>query len=87
VTLHSYRPRWDEAKPDPASQWLDEQVKQIDVGRTVYHHAFDRALCSLVLHFVPQAEKATAEMKRVSGAAVLLQRQSRTIWAVCQVCE
>jgi SAM-dependent methyltransferase len=31
----------------------------------VYHHAFDWALSSLVLHFVPQAEKATAEMKRV----------------------
>ncbi|WPB58411.1 alpha/beta hydrolase [Xylophilus sp. GOD-11R] len=27
VTLHSYRARWDEAEPDPASLWLDEQVK------------------------------------------------------------
>lgn len=28
VTLHSYRSRWDEAEPDPASQWLDDQVRQ-----------------------------------------------------------
>jgi pimeloyl-ACP methyl ester carboxylesterase len=27
VTLHSYRARWDEAKPDPASKWLDDKVK------------------------------------------------------------
>jgi hypothetical protein len=28
VTLHSYRSRWDEANPDPTSQWLDDKVKQ-----------------------------------------------------------
>ena len=28
VTLHSYRARWDEAEPDPASVWLDEKVRQ-----------------------------------------------------------
>ena len=27
VTLHSYRARWDEADPDPASAWLEEKVK------------------------------------------------------------
>jgi len=27
VTLHSYRARWDEANPDPASQWLEDKVK------------------------------------------------------------
>jgi pimeloyl-ACP methyl ester carboxylesterase len=27
VTLHSYRSRWGEAEPDPASQWLDDRVK------------------------------------------------------------
>jgi pimeloyl-ACP methyl ester carboxylesterase len=27
VTLHSYCSRWDEADPDPASQWLDDKVK------------------------------------------------------------
>jgi pimeloyl-ACP methyl ester carboxylesterase len=27
VTLHSYRARSDEAKPDPASKWLDDKVK------------------------------------------------------------
>jgi pimeloyl-ACP methyl ester carboxylesterase len=27
VTLHSYRSRWGEAQPDPASQWLDDKVK------------------------------------------------------------
>jgi pimeloyl-ACP methyl ester carboxylesterase len=27
VTLHSYRARWDEADPDPASKWLDDKVK------------------------------------------------------------
>ncbi len=27
VTLHSYRARWDEAEPDPASAWLEERVK------------------------------------------------------------
>ncbi|RZI76859.1 MAG: alpha/beta hydrolase [Pseudomonas sp.] len=27
VTLHSYRARWDEAKPDPRSQWLEDRVK------------------------------------------------------------
>ena len=27
VTLHSYRARWDEAAPDPASEWLEERVK------------------------------------------------------------
>ncbi|MES3100419.1 L-dopachrome tautomerase-related protein [Sphingomonas faeni] len=27
VTLHSYRARWDEAKPDPRSQWLEDKVK------------------------------------------------------------
>ena len=27
VTLHSYRARWDEAEPDPASVWLEEKVK------------------------------------------------------------
>ncbi len=27
VTLHSYRARWDEAEPDPASAWLDEKVR------------------------------------------------------------
>lgn len=27
VTLHSYRARWDEAEPDPASQWLEDKVK------------------------------------------------------------
>jgi pimeloyl-ACP methyl ester carboxylesterase len=27
VTLHSYRSRWNEAEPDPASKWLDDKVK------------------------------------------------------------
>lgn len=27
VTLHSYRARWDEAQPDPRSQWLEDQVR------------------------------------------------------------
>jgi pimeloyl-ACP methyl ester carboxylesterase len=27
VTLHSYRSRWDETEPDPASKWLDDKVK------------------------------------------------------------
>jgi pimeloyl-ACP methyl ester carboxylesterase len=27
VTLHSYRTRWDEATPDPTSQWLDDRIK------------------------------------------------------------
>lgn len=27
VTLHSYRARWGEAEPDPASQWLEDKVK------------------------------------------------------------
>ncbi len=27
VTLHSYRARWGEAAPDPASQWLEESIK------------------------------------------------------------
>ena len=27
VTLHSYRSRWDEAEPDPRSQWLEDKVK------------------------------------------------------------
>lgn len=27
VTLHSYRARWDEAEPDPSSQWLEDKVK------------------------------------------------------------
>ncbi len=28
VTLHSYRARWDEAKPDQRSVWLEDKVKQ-----------------------------------------------------------
>ena len=28
VTLHSYRARWDEAKPDPRSQWLEDKVRE-----------------------------------------------------------
>ena len=27
VTLHSYRARWGEAEPDPASRWLEDRVK------------------------------------------------------------
>ena len=27
VTLHSYRSRWDEAEPDPASKWLHDKAK------------------------------------------------------------
>ena len=27
VSLHSYQSRWDEAKPDPESEWLDAKVK------------------------------------------------------------
>jgi len=27
VTLHSYRSRWCEAEPDPASEWLDNKVR------------------------------------------------------------
>ncbi|MGI4860021.1 MAG: alpha/beta fold hydrolase [Janthinobacterium lividum] len=27
VTLHSYRARWDEAEPDPGSQWLEDKIK------------------------------------------------------------
>jgi pimeloyl-ACP methyl ester carboxylesterase len=27
ITLHSYRSRWDEAEPDPASAWLETKVK------------------------------------------------------------
>jgi pimeloyl-ACP methyl ester carboxylesterase len=27
VTLHSYRSRWGEAEPDPASTWLDDKVR------------------------------------------------------------
>jgi pimeloyl-ACP methyl ester carboxylesterase len=27
VTLHSYRSRWDESEPDPASRWLDDKVR------------------------------------------------------------
>jgi pimeloyl-ACP methyl ester carboxylesterase len=30
VTIHSYRSRWDEAAPDPASQWLEDKVKQTE---------------------------------------------------------
>ncbi len=28
VTLHSYRARWDEAEPDPASAWLEDKVRE-----------------------------------------------------------
>lgn len=28
VTLHSYRCRWDEAEPDPASAWLEQRIKE-----------------------------------------------------------
>jgi pimeloyl-ACP methyl ester carboxylesterase len=28
VTLHSYRVRWEEAEPDPASDWLERKVKE-----------------------------------------------------------
>ncbi|WP_156680161.1 L-dopachrome tautomerase-related protein [Sphingomonas profundi] len=28
ITLHSYRARWDEAEPDPASRWLEEKVRE-----------------------------------------------------------
>jgi pimeloyl-ACP methyl ester carboxylesterase len=28
VTLHSYRSRWNEADPDPASLWLEDKVKE-----------------------------------------------------------
>ena len=27
VTLHSYRARWDEAEPDPASAWLEQRIQ------------------------------------------------------------
>jgi hypothetical protein len=28
VTLHSYRPRWDEAAFDPDSEWLEHTIKK-----------------------------------------------------------
>lgn len=28
ITLHSYRSRWGEAEPDPASKWLDDQTRE-----------------------------------------------------------
>jgi len=28
VTLHSYRVRWGEAKPDPSSIWLEDRIKE-----------------------------------------------------------
>ena len=28
VTLHSYRARWDEAEPDPRSEWLERKVRE-----------------------------------------------------------
>jgi ubiquinone/menaquinone biosynthesis C-methylase UbiE len=47
---------------------------------------FDRALSLLVLHFVPEADRAIAEMRRWCGPAAWSRRRSGTISAGCPPC-
>ena len=44
ITLHSYQSRWDEADPDPDSEWLDAKVKSTqtsDIPAIYIHGAQD----------------------------------------------
>ena len=47
---------------------------------------FDRAMALLVLHFVPEAGKAVAEMRRAFGRAAWSRQPYGTISAVCPAC-
>ncbi len=47
---------------------------------------FDRALALLVLHFVPEAGKAVAEMRRVVRSGGVVRRRCGIISAACPAC-
>ena len=57
VTLHSYRARWDEAAPDPASQWLEDKVKA----------TANLALSALYLHGAEDGVNPPATADAVAG--------------------
>jgi ubiquinone/menaquinone biosynthesis C-methylase UbiE len=63
------------------------KIRQADACNLPFEDgAFDRSLALLVLHFVPEAGKAVADMRRVVRHGGVIAAASGIIWAGCPVC-
>lgn len=79
VTLHSYRARWDEAAPDPASQWLEDKVKATTTLSlpTIYiQGAADGVNPPSVSKDVPSKFTGPFAYIKLSGVGHFLQREN-----------
>ena len=79
VTLHSYRARWDEAEPDPRSQWLEDRVrstKTLSLPTLYFQGEADGINPPSASRFV--AEKFSGPFERVmlSGVGHFTQREA-----------
>jgi len=79
VTLHSYRTRWDEAKPDPRSQWLEDRIKATQTLSlpTIYlQGALDGVNPPSASKDVPSKFSGPFAFVTVSGVGHFIQREN-----------
>uniref|UniRef100_UPI0035C95BDB alpha/beta fold hydrolase n=1 Tax=uncultured Sphingomonas sp. TaxID=158754 RepID=UPI0035C95BDB len=79
VTLHSYRARWDEALPDPASQWLEAKVKQtrtLAVPALYFQGAVDGVNPPAAAKSVSEKFTGAFEFVLVEGVGHFIQREA-----------
>lgn len=79
VTLHSYRARWDEALPDPASQWLEAKVKQtktLPLPALYFQGAVDGVNPPAAARSVSEKFTGPFEFVLVEGVGHFIQREA-----------
>ena len=84
VTLHSYRARWDEAEPDPASVWLEEKVratKSLSLPALYLHGAVDGVNPPATAQAVPAKFTGPFELATLPGVGHFPQREAPALVA------
>jgi pimeloyl-ACP methyl ester carboxylesterase/sugar lactone lactonase YvrE len=79
VTLHSYRARWDEAEPDPDSQWLEDKVKAtktLTLPTLYFQGAVDGVNPPLASKDVPKKFAGPFAFIQMSGVGHFIQREN-----------
>ncbi len=79
VTLHSYRSRWDEAEPDPRSQWLEDRVKStrtLSVPTLYFQGEVDGVNPPSTSRSMPEKFSGPFELVSLPGVGHFIQREA-----------
>ncbi|MDB5818194.1 MAG: alpha/beta hydrolase [Rhizobacter sp.] len=79
VTLHSYRARWDEAAPDPRSQWLEDKVEAtttLSLPMLYFQGEVDGVNPPSASRSVPSKFNGPFEMVTLPGVGHFIQREA-----------